>query len=115
MSIKISSTETVNALKAIFVKHKNERICVIGTTCCGKTTLLRQIPDCVDMDDALSAVPAFLALVMMPLTYSISNGIGIGAIAYVVIALFTGKYTKKDIVVTVIALLFALRFAFVYM
>ena len=69
----------------------------------------------VDMDDALSAVPAFLALVMMPLTYSISNGIGIGAIAYVVIALFTGKYTKKDIVVTVIALLFALRFAFVYM
>ena len=69
----------------------------------------------VDMDDALSAVPAFLALVMMPLTYSISNGIGIGAIAYVVIALCTGKYTKKDIVVTVIALLFALRFAFVYM
>ena len=69
----------------------------------------------VDMDDALSAVPAFLALVMMPLTYSISNGIGIGAIAYVIIALCTGKYTKKDIVVTVIALLFALRFAFVYM
>jgi len=69
----------------------------------------------VDMDDALSAVPAFLALVMMPLTYSISNGIGIGAIAYVVIALCTGKYTKKDIVITVIALLFALRFVFVYM
>ena len=69
----------------------------------------------VDMDDALSAVPAFLALVMMPLTYSISNGIGIGAIAYVLIALCTGKYTKKDIVVTVIALLFALRFVFVYM
>ena len=69
----------------------------------------------VDMDDMLSAVPAFLALVMMPLTYSISNGIGVGAIAYVLIALCTGKYKKKDIVVTVIALLFALRFAFVYM
>jgi len=69
----------------------------------------------VDMDDMLSAVPAFLTLVMMPLTYSISNGIGIGAIAYVVIALCTKKYTKKDIVVTVIALLFALKFALVYM
>ena len=69
----------------------------------------------VDMDDMLSAVPAFLALVMMPLTYSISNGIGIGAIAYVIIALFTGKYTKKDIVVTVIAALFVCKFIFVTM
>ena len=69
----------------------------------------------VDMDDMLSAVPAFLALVMMPLTYSISNGIGIAAIAYVLIALCTKKYTKKDIVITVIAILFALRFALVYM
>jgi AGZA family xanthine/uracil permease-like MFS transporter len=69
----------------------------------------------VDMDDMLSAVPAFLALIMMPLTYSISNGIGIGAIAYVIIALFTGKYTKKDIVVTVIAALFICKFIFVTM
>ncbi len=69
----------------------------------------------VDMDDMLSAVPAFLALVMMPLTYSISNGIGIGAIAYVVIALFTGKYTKKDVVITIIAALFICKFIFVTM
>ena len=69
----------------------------------------------VDMDDVLSAVPAFLALAMMPLTYSISNGIGISAIAYVLIALCTKRYTKKDIVVTIIAILFALRFAFIYM
>lgn len=67
----------------------------------------------VDMDDLSSAVPAFLTLVLMPLTYSISNGIAVGAIAYVLIQLFTGKYTKKDIVVTVIAVLFILRFAFV--
>lgn len=69
----------------------------------------------VDMEDMLSAVPAFLTLVMMPLTYSISNGIGIGAISYVLIALCTGKYKKKDIVVTIIAVLFALKFALVYM
>lgn len=69
----------------------------------------------VDMDDITSAVPAFLALIMMPLTYSISNGIAIGSIAYVLIVLFTGKYTKKDIPVTVIAVLFTLRFFLVSM
>ncbi len=67
----------------------------------------------VDMDDLSSAVPAFLTMILMPLTYSISNGIAVGAIAYVLITLCTGKYSKKDIVVTVIALLFILRFAFV--
>ena len=69
----------------------------------------------VDMEDLRSAVPAFLTLVMMPLTYSISNGIGIGAIAYTLITLCTGKYTKKDITVTIIAVLFAIRFIFVTM
>lgn len=64
----------------------------------------------VDMDDISSAIPAFLSLIMMPLTYSISNGIAIGAISYVLIRLFTGKYQKKDIVITVIAVLFGLRF-----
>ena len=69
----------------------------------------------VDMNDITSAVPAFLALVMMPLTYSISNGIAIGAIAYTLITICTGKYTKKDIVVTLIAILFTLRFFLVTM
>lgn len=66
----------------------------------------------VDMQDMRSAVPAFLTLIMMPLTYSIANGIGIGAIAYVLITIFTGKYQKKDITVTLIALLFAAKFIF---
>ena len=67
----------------------------------------------VDMNDLTSAVPAFLTLILMPLTYSISNGIAVGAIAYVLIRLFTGKFTKKDIVVSIIALLFIFRFVFV--
>ncbi len=66
----------------------------------------------VDMADMGSAVPAFLTLVMMPLTYSIANGIGIGSIAYVLIALFTGKFSKKDIAVTIIAILFVCKFIF---
>ena len=69
----------------------------------------------VDMKDITAAVPAFLALIMMPLTYSISNGIAVGAIAYVIIAAITGKFTKKDIVVTLIGILFTLRFFLVTM
>ena len=69
----------------------------------------------VDMEDVRSSVPAFLALIMMPLTYSISNGIGIGCIAYTLITLCTGKYKKSDIAVTVIAILFILRFCLITM
>ena len=69
----------------------------------------------VDMEDMRSAVPAFVTFLMMPLTYSISNGIGLGAITYVLITLFTGKYKKQDIVVTIIALLFIVKFVSVTM
>ncbi len=69
----------------------------------------------VDMSDVRFAVPAFLTMFFMPMTYSISNGIGVGSISYVLITLLTGKYTKKDVVVTVIAVLFILRFALISM
>ena len=64
----------------------------------------------VDLSDITNAIPAFLALILMPLTYSIANGIGVGAIAYVLLRLLTGKYDKGDIVVTIIAALFVARF-----
>jgi AGZA family xanthine/uracil permease-like MFS transporter len=64
----------------------------------------------IDMKDLSSAVPAFLTLILMPLTYSIANGIGIGAISYVLIKLCTGKFTSKDIIVTGIAIVFIVRF-----
>ena len=69
----------------------------------------------VDMEDTASAVPAFMALIVMVLSYSISNGIGVGAIAYVLITLFSGNYKKKDIVVTIIAALFVARFLLITM
>lgn len=69
----------------------------------------------IDMDDVASAIPAFLTVIIMCLSYSISNGIGVGAIAYVLITLFTGKYSKKDTVVTIIALLFIARFLLITM
>ena len=69
----------------------------------------------VDMNDAASAVPAFMALIVMVLSYSISNGIGVGAITYVLITLLSGKFKKKDIVITIIAALFVARFLLVTM
>ncbi|ABX42588.1 hypothetical protein [Lachnoclostridium phytofermentans] len=53
MAVITSVQETINALNAIFEKHKNDRVCVLGTTCCGKSTLQKQIPGTVDMDEAL--------------------------------------------------------------
>lgn len=69
----------------------------------------------VDMTDMRSAIPAFVTLIMTPLTYSIANGIGLGAISYVIITAATGEFKKKDIVVTLISILFVLKFIFVTM
>lgn len=51
MSGKFTIDDTINTLKAIFEKHKNEKVLVLATICCGKTTLVSKIPDCVDADD----------------------------------------------------------------
>ena len=57
------------------------------------------------------AFPAFLTIIMMPLTYSIANGIGVGFIAFTVMALFAGK--RKDIhwIMWLISALFLIYFA----
>ena len=69
----------------------------------------------IDFKDFRSAATGFITFLMMIVTYSISNGIMLGAITYVVISLLTKQYTKKDIIVTIIALLGILRFAFITM
>ena len=69
----------------------------------------------IDFKDVRSAATGFITFLMMVVTYSISNGIMLGAITYVIITLLTGKYNKKDIIVTIIAVLGILRFAFIAM
>lgn len=66
-----------------------------------------------DFEDPRSAATVFMTVIFMIATYSISNGIMVGALTYVLVTLLTGKYTKKDIIVTIIALLGVLKFAFV--
>ena len=66
----------------------------------------------IDWNDYREAIPAFLTAVMMPLTYSISHGIMIGTIAYVIINACTGKMNKTNAVLWILAILFVLRYIF---
>jgi AGZA family xanthine/uracil permease-like MFS transporter len=62
--------------------------------------------------DPLAAVPAFLTLILIPLTYSIANGLGFGIIAWAVLHLATGKLRKQDWLLYVLAALFLARFVY---
>ena len=58
------------------------------------------------------SIPAFICITMMPLTYSISNGILLGMLAYVVINLTCGKFKKITTTMYILAVLFSLKFVF---
>ncbi|MCR4646884.1 MAG: NCS2 family permease [Oscillospiraceae bacterium] len=60
----------------------------------------------------LSAIPAYLCVIAMPLFYSISEGIAIGVISYVVIHLACGKYKQITPVMYVLAVLFVAKYIF---
>lgn len=66
----------------------------------------------IDFNDFTEAVPAYLALIAMPLTYSISEGIAAGVISYVVINLVSGKAKKITPLMYVLAVLFICKFIF---
>ncbi len=59
-----------------------------------------------------SAVPAYLCIIAMPLFYSISEGISIGVISYVIINMICGKARKINPVMYVLAVLFVLKYIF---
>lgn len=66
----------------------------------------------IQWKDPLVAVPAFLTLMLIPLTYSIANGLGFGIIAWVVLHLATGKFRRQDWLLYVLAALFLARFVY---
>ncbi|WP_069167056.1 NCS2 family permease [Nocardia altamirensis] len=61
----------------------------------------------IDWADLEVAVPAFLTIVLMPFTYSITNGVGAGVIAYVVIKAARGKFREIHWLIWVVAVVFA--------
>ena len=67
----------------------------------------------IHWEDYSKAIPAFLTIIMMPLAYSISDGILIGVIAYVLTHLISGQWKKISVTMWVLAVLFVLRYIFI--
>ncbi|MFW2830920.1 NCS2 family permease [Sphingomonas sp. ID0503] len=63
-------------------------------------------------DDPLDAVPAFLTLIMIPLTFSIANGLAFGITGYAALKIVRGTITRRDWMLLALALLFVLRFLY---
>jgi AGZA family xanthine/uracil permease-like MFS transporter len=63
--------------------------------------------------DPVIAVPAFLTLIMIPLTYSIANGLGIGILAFAFLQLAAGKFNREDWLLYLLAVLFLIRFLYI--
>ena len=67
----------------------------------------------IDFSDLTEAVPAYLCFLVMPLVYSISEGIAVGVISYVVINLVCGKAKKITPLMYVLAVLFVAKYFFI--
>lgn len=68
----------------------------------------------IKFDDFVEAFPAFLTVVLMPLTFSISLGLSLGFIAYALVMLLSGRAAKVHWMMYLLAILFTLYFAFVH-
>ena len=71
---------------------------------------VRNITD-IEWDDIGESAPAILAMIAMPLTYSISNGIALAFVSYALIKIFTGKFSTTSPAIFVIAILSVISFA----
>ena len=64
----------------------------------------------IDLDDYTESVPAFICIIMIPMAYSISDGIVLGLISYVLTNLLCGKFKKISITMYILAALFTLKY-----
>ncbi|MGA9767422.1 MAG: NCS2 family permease [Blastocatellia bacterium] len=72
--------------------------------------MIRAIRD-VDWDDFTEALPAFLTVVLIPLTFSITDGIAFGFISYALLKLVTGRAREAHWLIYLFAALFVIRYA----
>ena len=75
------------------------------------TMMLRNVRH-IRWDDATEAIPAFLTMLLMPLTVSITDGIAFGFISFAVLKVSAGRVSDVDWLVFLFAGLFVLRYAF---
>ncbi|WP_125115161.1 NCS2 family permease [Agathobaculum sp. Marseille-P7918] len=80
---------------------------MVGFLMVGTVTEIR-----FDLDNLTDAIPAYLAIISMPLFYSISEGISMGVISYVLLNLAAGKGKKVTPLMYVLAVLFILKYIF---
>ena len=66
----------------------------------------------VNFEDYTEAIPAYVAVIAMPFMYSISEGIAMGVVSYVVINLLCGKAKKITPLMYVLAVLFICKYIF---
>ncbi len=66
----------------------------------------------IDWDEPRIGIPAFLTLIMIPLTYSIATGLSFGLIAYAGLEILTGRFHRSHWMLYLLAMLFLVRFAF---
>lgn len=64
----------------------------------------------INFKDYSESIPAFFTIVMMPLTYSIAEGIVFGMLSFVFIKLFSGKFKDISLIMYILAILFILKF-----
>jgi AGZA family xanthine/uracil permease-like MFS transporter len=64
----------------------------------------------IDLNDLTEAIPAFLTIIMMPLTYSIAQGIVFGMLSYVILKVLTGRHKEIKPIMYIIAVLFIIKF-----
>lgn len=67
----------------------------------------------INFDDYSEAIPAFLTMILMPLCNSISDGILIGMIAYVILNAVSGKFRKINVTLWILAIIFILKYIFI--
>lgn len=64
----------------------------------------------IDFDNFTESIPAFVTIIVMPLTYSIAEGIVFGMLSYVLLKVLTGKVKDISVVMVVLSVLFILKF-----
>ena len=73
------------------------------------TLFVRNITD-IEWDDISESAPAILAMIAMPFTYSISNGIALAFVSYALIKIFTGKFNETSPAIWIVAALSVVSF-----
>jgi AGZA family xanthine/uracil permease-like MFS transporter len=63
----------------------------------------------IDLSDFTESIPAFLTMIMMPLSYSIAEGLVFGILSYVVLKAFTGKMKEIPLVTWIVGIFFILK------